>query len=92
MPTSPLSAVARAFVHVLLVLARAYFVGLTVNRDSSEDQLLKAYKKLLLKAHPDKRGRKEDLQKFGGNNQSRSTAEGGATRVSRCRQGQPQRL
>jgi hypothetical protein len=54
----------RAFVVVLLALAKRYKLLLTVNRDSSTEQLVKAYRKLLLKAHPDKGGRKVDFQKL----------------------------
>ena len=54
----------RAFVKVLLALARTYELALQVNRESSAEQLVKAYKKVLLKAHPDKGGRKEDVQKM----------------------------
>ena len=54
----------RAFVKVLLALARTYELALQVNRESSAEQLVKAYKKVLLKAHPDKGGRKEDVQKL----------------------------
>ena len=54
----------RAFVAVLLTLARRCQVALDVNRDSARDRLLKPYKKLLLKAHPDTGGRKEHAQKL----------------------------
>ena len=56
----------RAFVAVLLALARRFEVLLAVNRDSSAEQLVKAYRKLLLKTHPDKGGRKVDFQKPAG--------------------------
>ena len=64
MPSSKLGVATRAFVAVLLALGRTYNLVFSVNRDSPEDQLLKAYRKALLKAHPDKGGRKEDLQKL----------------------------
>ena len=54
----------RAFVKVLLALARTYELALQVNRESSAEQLVKAYKKVLLKARPDKGGRKEDVQRL----------------------------
>ena len=52
MACSKLGVATRAFVAVLLSLARAYQLALDVNRDSSRELLLKAYKKLLLKVHP----------------------------------------
>ena len=51
MPASKLGAATRAFVTVLLLLARSYDLALTVNRDSSPEQLVKAYRKVLLKVH-----------------------------------------
>ncbi len=39
MPVSKVAAAARAFVAVLLTLARSYEVALKVNRDSSPDEL-----------------------------------------------------
>ena len=47
-----------------MALAKRYELLFTVNRDSSTEQLAKAYRKLLLKAHPDKGGRKVDFQKL----------------------------
>ena len=52
----------RAFVVVLLSLARLYELVLDVNRESAVEQVIKAYRKVLLKAHPDKGGRKQDAQ------------------------------
>ena len=64
MGLSSVAAATRALVSVLLALSRSYLLVLTVNRDSSPEQLLKAYRKVLLKAHPDKGGKKEDVQKL----------------------------
>ena len=47
----------RAFASVLLLLARSYELVLAINWDSSEPELFKAYRKLLLKVHPDKGGK-----------------------------------
>ena len=48
----------RAFISVLLSLARAYHLIVDVNRDSSDPQIQKAYRRVLLKVRPDKGGRK----------------------------------
>ena len=63
-PLSSLAAATRALVSVLLVLSRSYSLVLIVNRDSSPDLVLKAYRRVLLKVHPDKGGKKEDAQKL----------------------------
>ena len=60
MPASKLAAATRAFVSVLLALARAYDLALQVNRDSARDAILRAYRKVLLKVHPDKGGSHAD--------------------------------
>ena len=60
MPASKLAAATRAFVSVLLALERAYDLALQVNRDSAHDAILRAYRKVLLKAHPDKGGSHAD--------------------------------
>ena len=54
MPSSLLIKATRAFVKVLLTLAQVYELAWNVNRDSSEKDLLKAYKRVALKAHADK--------------------------------------
>ena len=64
MAVSRLTVAARALVSVLLVLARSYLVVLDVSRESSTEQVLKAYRKVLLKVHPDKGGKKADAQKL----------------------------
>ena len=56
MAVSKLGSATRAFVTVLLFLARRYEVVLQVNRDSPAELLLKAYKKVVLKVHHDKSG------------------------------------
>ena len=64
MPVSKVGIATRAFVAVLLALARAYQLSVQVNRDSSPDELLQAYKRVLLKAHPDKGGSNEHMQRL----------------------------
>jgi hypothetical protein len=56
---SSLEVATRVLVSVLLVLARSYLVVLEVNRDSPPEQVLKSYRKVLLKVHPDKGGQGE---------------------------------
>ena len=60
MPASKLAVATRAFVGVLLALARAYDLALQVNRDSAHDAILRAYRKVLLEVHPDKGGSHAD--------------------------------
>ena len=64
MASSKVAAATRALVSVLLVLSRSYLLVLTVTRESSPEQVLQAYRKVLLKVHPDKGGKKEDAQKL----------------------------
>ena len=64
MRVSKVGVATRAFVAVLLSLARAYQLSVQVNRDSSPDELLQAYKRVLLKAHPDKGGSNEHMQRL----------------------------
>ena len=61
---SSLAAANRALVSVLLALARSYSLLLTVNRELSPEQLLRAYRQVLKRAHPDKGGKKPDAQKL----------------------------
>ena len=51
----------RALVKVLLALASAYYLTVCVNRDSSDAAVRAAYKRVLLKVHPDKGGSNEDV-------------------------------
>ena len=46
----------RAFVAMLLSLAREYRLDLDINRDSDEKALNKAFRRVLVKIHPDKGG------------------------------------
>ena len=82
MSLSRVGAAARAFVAVLLLLARRYELVLEVNRDSSPERLLKAYRKVLLKAHPDKGGSKVDAQKLQAAKESWEKARRGSSRGS----------
>ena len=64
MGLSLVTAATRAFVKVLLSLARVYELSVQANRDTPAEQLLKAYRRVLLKAHPDKGGKKEHVQEL----------------------------
>ena len=99
MPVSKVGIATRAFVAVLLALARAYQLSVQVNRDSSPDELLQSYKRVLLKAHQDKGGSNEHMQRLQAAKEtwqptrSQSAAKGGRPRtrandepkVARCR-------
>ena len=64
MACSPLAIAKRAFVSVLLALAAAYNIAVNVTRDSADEDLLKAYRRVALKAHPDKGGQKKQFQQL----------------------------
>ena len=46
----------RQFVKTLLTLAALYSLNLRATWDSTDDEVVKAFKRLALKAHPDKGG------------------------------------
>ena len=83
MATSKLAVATRAFVVVLLALARSYDLVLSVGRDSSPEALLKAYKKVLLKVHPDKGGNKADVQKLQPAKEAWDSARKGTSKAGR---------
>ena len=65
MPTSLVQQTRRALVTLLFTFARQYDVNFRpITRDSSDEDLLKAFKKVALKVHPDKGGRQQDAQKL----------------------------
>ena len=63
-PASRLSQAKRAFVRVLLSVAVAFRVAVSVKRDSPDGDLLVGYRKVILKAHPDKGGSKGQFQRL----------------------------
>ncbi len=62
MPASQVQLAKRELVKLLLVLAVAYRVGATLNRDSRDQQIMSVYRRIILRVHPDKGGKKEDAQ------------------------------
>ena len=54
--------VRRALVKVLVSSASLYGVLLLARRESTDDQVLAGYKKLIRKVHPDKGGKTEDAK------------------------------
>ena len=56
MPARSLQQAKWSFVTVLLTIAALYSVRLTVTRDSSDEDCAKAFKRVSLKARPDKHG------------------------------------
>ena len=66
MPCSAVLRLKRAFVSVLLSLAVAYGVAPDINRDSDDDAILQAYRRVVKKVHPDKGGNKKKFQALQG--------------------------
>ena len=83
MALSGVAAATRAFVTLLLFLANRYHLVLHISRDSSADELSKAFRKVMVKAHPDKGGSKEHAQKL----TAARDAWNDARKTSGCRAG-----
>jgi len=64
MPVSVIQAAKRALVTLLVAFARHYQVTLTISRESGDADVVKAFKEVVLKAHPDKGGRAGDASKL----------------------------
>ena len=64
MPASHLQRLKRVLVSVILDLARVYGIVVVINRDSADQHVNAAYKKVARKAHPDKGGSVEDAQRL----------------------------
>jgi len=64
MAVGPVQSAKRALVGVLLALALAYRVTVVLSRESTDEQVAKAYRRVLLKTHPDKGGKTDDQQKL----------------------------
>jgi len=66
MPSSTVLIAKRALVSLLLKLAVACHVVISINRDSADAQVQAAFRRVVLKVHPDKGGRLEDSQALHG--------------------------
>ena len=64
MGASKALAAKRSPVKLILSLAAAYLVKVEINRDSEPAAVEKAYKRIILKAHPDKGGKEGDFVKL----------------------------
>ena len=64
MPQSPVQRAKRAFVSVLLTLATAYGLHVDVTRESGDETVQAAYRKVSRSVHPDKGGCDEDAQRL----------------------------
>ena len=64
MPISALNRAKHAFVSVLLSLASTYGVSTQVNRESEDQDVLRAYSQVLKKGHPDHGGDTEKFQRL----------------------------
>ena len=62
MPASANQQAKRAFVAVLLTLAASYSLRLPITRESEDDDILRAFRRVALKVHPDKGGQVEHAQ------------------------------
>lgn len=60
---SPLQELKRALICILLELARVYSLDLNVNRDSDAKDVKKAFRRVILRVHPDKAGGSEKATK-----------------------------
>ena len=85
MPVSSVLLAARALVHIMLAMAKVYRVPVAVNRESPAEELRAAYKRLILKVHPDKGGRTDHMQRL----QEAKDAWDSARRRSGGRAGRP---
>ena len=64
MPVSPLQAAKRALVTLLLAVAAAYNVAIAITRESEDEAVKKAFRRVILKAHPDKGGAASDFRRL----------------------------
>ena len=89
MPVSDLDAAKRAFVKLIKEIAKKYDVAVSLRVCSSDTDVLNAYKSTARRAHPDKGGALEDMQKLIGARETWDAAREanrGAGRPSECKQ------
>ena len=73
----------RALVKLLLALAAAYGVQLSVSRDSADEDVRKAFRRMSMKVHPDKGGAAADAQRLNAARDAWAAASDGARRSGR---------
>ena len=78
----------RALVRVLLALAAVYGLVVNVSRDSADDAVKAAYRRVVRRAHPDKGGAVADAQRLQAAKEAWDTALG-AKRARAPPQGEP---
>ena len=61
---SPAQRCKRALVCIILELARIYGLAVALGRDDADDAVNKAFRRVLLKAHPDKGGDANHMQRL----------------------------
>ena len=80
MVCGPIQAAKRALVNVICALAQVYDVRVSCSRDSPDGVVLKDFRRLALKAHPDRGGQVEHQQQL---NDARMKWEKALRRVRR---------
>lgn len=66
MPVSPTQQAKRSLVKVLVTLAALYGVVLHLSRDAPDEEVKRAFRRMSIKAHPDKGGSVEHAQELNG--------------------------
>ena len=73
----------RAFVKILLRIAALYRFVCKVNRDSSDDEINAAYRKVAHKCHPDKGGDVEHTKQLNAARDETQTARSAGRRIAK---------
>ena len=71
---------------MIFALAKAYQLIVDVNRDSNDVPIMMAFRRVALKAHPDKGGKKGDMQKLTAAKEEWEKARATATQAGRPKQ------